>query len=334
MFTPLSILPPLGRPLYTDSPTPHNVSAISPLDPQLFTTIDQHAKDLISGTPNARYNSSEVIAWLENLVATSTRGLAAARIAAGSKARTPEFRRAEEDILILNGLGAYYANLFRAALLYSLSEQSHDASAVNEAITAYGKARSAWAAMASRAQTVYASDISYGSTPFRRGHWADRLPAIDADLEALNAFVIQRYGEVLATLSNVPSSSHKHPQAPKDAPAQRTFHTAPRPILAAHHTPAASFHSGSDLALTIATPATVTEAILWYRHVNHGERWLSTPMQHQGTMHKAAIPAAYTRSPYPLQYYFELHTATAATLHPAFNPTLSNQPYYAVHKRS
>ncbi len=126
MLTPLSILPYTTRPLYTDSPAPHNVSAIIPLDPQLFTTIDQHAKDLITGKPNARYNSSEVIAWLENFVATSTRGLAAARTAAGSKARTPEFRRAEEDILILNGLGAYYANLFRAALFYSIYRQTQD----------------------------------------------------------------------------------------------------------------------------------------------------------------------------------------------------------------
>ena len=56
-------------------------------------------------------------------------------------------------------------------------------------------------------------------------------------------------------------------------------------------------------------------------------------MLRAGASYKLAIPAAYTDSPYPLQYYFELHTATAATLHPAFNPTLSNQPYYAVYVR-
>ena len=123
MLTPVSILPYTGRPLYTDSPAPHNVSAISPLDPQLFTTIDQHAKDLISGTPNARYNTSEVIQWLETLVATSTKGLAAARTAAGSKARTAEFRRAEEDILILNGLGTYYANPFPRRAHLPIREQ-------------------------------------------------------------------------------------------------------------------------------------------------------------------------------------------------------------------
>ena len=313
MFTSLSILPPLGRPLYTDSPAPHNVSAISPLDPQLFTTIDQHAKDLISGTLNARYNSSEVIAWLEAMVATSTRGLAAARSAAGSRARTPEFRRAEEDILILNGLGAYYANLFRAALDYSVYPVSPAAD--TQSLAAYRKARDAWATMSTRAQTVYAPDISYGSTPFRRGHWADRLAAIDSDIAALERYYAEPRSFDLIVL--------RKPVKP-----------IPRPTIAAKHTAPESFHPGSDLTLTIATPPAVAEAVLWYRHVNHGERWLSTPMQHTASTHTAAIPAAYTRSPYPLQYYFELRTATAATLHPAFNPTLSNQPYYAVYMRT
>ena len=317
MLTPVSILPYTGRSLYTDSPAPHNVSAISPLDPQLFTTIDQHAKDRISDTKNARYNTSEVIAWLEAMVSTSTKGLAAARIAAGSKARTPEFRRAEEDILILNGLGAYYANIFRAALFYSIHEQTGDSAAATQSLAACRKARDAWAAMAARAKNVYVSDISYGSSPFRRGHWADRLPAIDADVAALE----KHFAESTA------------PKASASAAIQQASAPSLRIAITAKHTPPESFHPGSDLALTIATPPSVTQAILWYRHVNHGERWLSIPMQRSGATHTAAILAAYTDSPYPLQYYFELRTATSATLHPAFNPTLSNQPYYAVHVR-
>jgi len=320
MFTHLSILPIVGKPLYGDSPASHNVSAISPLDPQLFTTIGQHAENLISGKLDARYNTSEVIAWLEAMVSTSTKGLAAARAAAGSKHITPEFCRAEEDILILNGLGAYYANLFRAALYYSLHEQTGDPAAATQSLAAYRAARDAWAIMSTRARTVYASDISYGSTPFRRGHWADRLPAIDADIAALEKHILP---------SLDPNTSLPH------AVTQHTFIPNPRPTITVHHNPPASFHPGSDLWLTIATPRPLGgEPILWYRHVNHGERWLSTPMdEHPGT-YSAAIPATYTDSPYPLQYYFELHTAASATLHPAFNPTLSNQPYYAIHLRT
>jgi hypothetical protein len=312
MLTPVSILPITGKPLYGDSPAPHNVSAISPLDPQLFTTIDQHAKDLISGTKNARYNTSEVIHWLEALVNTSTKGLTAARAAAGSKARTPEFRRAEEDILILSGLGAYYARLFRAARFYSMYEQSSAAAVARDFLR---DARDSWAAMAKRAQTVYARDISYGSTPFRCGHWADRLPAIEADLDRIEKHFGVKPGALLVF----------------DMPL--ILPTA-RPVIAAKHAAPEAFHPGGDLPLTIGTPAVVTSAILWYRHVNHGERWLSKPMEgHPGT-YSAAIPAAYTGSPYPLQYYFELHTADAATLHPPLNPTLSNQPYYAIHRRA
>jgi hypothetical protein len=56
-------------------------------------------------------------------------------------------------------------------------------------------------------------------------------------------------------------------------------------------------------------------------------------MRRAGNSFAAHIPGAYTGSPYPLQYYFELHSASAAVLDPAFNATLSNQPYYAVHRR-
>jgi len=318
MFTPLSILPIVGKPLYGDNPAPHNVSAISPLDPQLFTTIDQHAKDLIAGTVNARYNTSEVIAWLEALVAISTQSLAAARTAAGKKARTPEFRRAEEDILILNGLGAYYANLFHAALLYSVLKQPGTDATSLRILDAYRRALASWSGMATRAESFYSADISYGSTPFRRGHWIDRLPAIQTDYAALEHYLST------AVDRNVPHS---------DGVMAPAYSAAPRPIITARHTTPDSFHPGSELVLTITTPPTATEAILWYRHVNHGERWLSTQMdKHSGT-YSAAIPAPYTDSPYPLQYYFELRTANSATLHPAFNATLSNQPYYAVYRR-
>jgi hypothetical protein len=168
--------------------------------------------------------------------------------------------------------------------------------------------------MAKRAATVYSADISYGDIPIRSGHWADRLPEIDKDL---------------AVLLNYFAENSTPPPSATTAVQKHLIQTL-RPFIPAAHTAPASFQSGSDLALTIHTPEFVAEAILWYRHVNQGERWLSTPMQKDANTHSAAIPGAYTHSPYPLQYYFELHTADAATLHPPFNPTLSNNPYYAL----
>lgn len=314
LFSPVSILPPTGQLLYSDSPAPHNVSAISPLDPQLFSTIDQHAADLLSGTPNARYSPGEVIAWLEAMIDASQRSLDAARASSNRRSTQPAFRHAEEDILILNGLGLYYANLFRAALCYSIYERTGDPHAATASLNAYRKALAGWATMAHRASSIYVSDISYGDVAIRRGHWSHRLPFIQQELATLQ----QHYAQ-------------PRPQtASASAALDRVNKTPARPSLPVKHDSPISFHPGEDLALSLAVPPPVASVTLWYRHVNHGERWLSTPMQQSSGTHSATIPGSYTRSPYPLQYYFELRTADSATLHPALNATLSNQPYFSL----
>ena len=89
----------------------------------------------------------------------------------------------------------------------------------------------------------------------------------------------------------------------------------------------------ADLPLVLTAGQGVSVQ-LFYRHVNHGERWRSTAMSEEGDTMRAAIPGTYTNSPYPLQYYFVLQNGTQAWLHPGFNATLSNQPYFAVWKRS
>lgn len=148
----------------------------------------------------------------------------------------------------------------------------------------------------------------------RRGHWADRLPAIDNDVAAVEKyFAGQPVRQTSATKA-----------------IRRTTKASPRPVVAVDHAAPAAFTPGSDLRLTLAAKAPVTGSTLWYRHVNQAERWLTVPMEKSGNVHSGSIPGSYTNSPYPLQYYFEIRTADAAVLHPAFNATLSNQPYYAV----
>lgn len=316
-YTPVSLLPYTTRPLYNDSPVPHNVSAISPLDPQLFTTIGQHAKNLVDGTPDPRYHSSEVILWLDGFVRSSAQSLAQARASAGRRATTPEFRRAEADILILNGLGTYFADLFRAALFYSVHEQTGDPAAATQSLAAARSARQAWVGTATHAATIYRKDISYGGPQFRRGSWADRTPAIDQQLAELEQHFAQ---------ASPQRASAAH------AIAQVT-HPAPRPAVSATHEPAATFHPGAELRLSLSARG-ASGAVLWYRHVSHAERWLSAPMQASGDHYTAAIPSAYTDSPFPLQYYFELRTSGSPVLYPGFNATLSSQPYFAVHTRA
>jgi hypothetical protein len=248
------------------------------------------------------------------MVSTSTKSLATARTSGDARAKSPEFRQVEEDILILNALGLYYANLFRAALSYSIYEQTGDSTAAALSLASSRKGRDVWAKMAERADKIYSTDISYGDIPVRRGHWADRLPGIDHDLAEMEKYFSDK--------PTRPSTGGKA--------IQQVNKVSRRPVLEVKHTVPETFRSGDDLRLTMATPAIVTESVLWYRHVNHAERWVSAPMQKTGNLHNAFIPGSYTSSPYPLQYYFELRMTDAATLHPPFNPTFSNQPYYVV----
>ena len=89
------------------------------------------------------------------------------------------------DVTILAGLGQFFANKFRAGVLFSIFQQSGDQSALEQALIAYRKARVAWANLAERARGIYAMDITYGPEKNLRGHWLDRLPAIDADIAAV-----------------------------------------------------------------------------------------------------------------------------------------------------
>ena len=70
---------------------------------------------------------------------------------------------------------------------------------------------------------------------------------------------------------------------------------------------------------------------LYYRHVNQGERFETLEMQPKGSRFQATIPADYTNSPYPLQYYFVIQRdAKNAVLYPGFEQGLAHQPYFVI----
>jgi hypothetical protein len=311
---------------YSDTPTPKCFGTVSPLDPQLFSTIVDHAGDLLAGRSNAKYSPIEVAQWLEDYAAASTKALAGARLEATSHT-SPEFRRIEEDVLIQNGLGTFFAAKLRSGVLFEIYQRTGSADAGQRALAQYKKAREAWASMASRANSVYRSDITYCSIPMRRGNWSDRIPGIDKDIVAMES--------KLQTPPASSESSHNVEQAIRAATGRPN-----RPAIHCVHTPPASFHPGQPLVLSLLVPGVAAHDApsavhLYYRHVNQAERWLSLEMQRGRDGYDAAIPGSYTNSAFPLQYYFLLQRRVdAAWLYPAFNSTLSNQPYYAISKRS
>jgi hypothetical protein len=318
-YTNQSIAEPAAPAPYGDTPSPKVFGTVSPLDPQLFSTVEEYAGRLLARDRSAKYSPVEAAQWIEDLAETAAATLAEAGRAAASKA-APELERAASDIRIQLGLGRFFAAKFRSAALYAVFSRSNSRAALEEALALYRQARDHWARMAEEAARVYAADITFGPLPHQRGHWLDRLPAIDADIA-----VMARALET-ATASTPDTAEVR---AAIDEIRGRPL----RPQPGCLHTPPARVVRGAELALTLACPAPASPSVvrLHYRHVNQAERYQAADMRRRGDAWHATIPAAYTDSAFPLQYYFEIRKGTnEASLYPGFAPDLANAPYFIV----
>ena len=313
MYTnqPLIMTPGQKAP-YSDTPKPLTFGACSPLDPQLFSTIDEHAADLLAGRANAKYSPAEVAVWLDGL---GTQILRALPVLGRPPYADKAMDRLTADVAIQMGLAMFFAAKLRAGLCFALWQQDKTRAAGRSAVQFYQMARDNWAQMAERAGAVYAADVSYGAIPQRRGHWNDRLVAVDADLTAVRSAIAAAPGGDGGETVVVAIVQPPH-----------------RLLAEVRHTPPERFKPGADLPLAL-TGVGDARATLMYRHVNQAERWQSLAMTREGDDMRAAIPGSYTNSPYPVQYYFVLERNGQAAMHPGLGPSLSQQPYYAVWKR-
>src|SRR6185437_3973366 len=121
-----------------------------------------------------------------------------------------------------------------------------------------------------------------------------------------------------------------------NSPASVSDFTSPpkRESLALQHTPAHAFTPGQPMEIAVAVAPGKTQSLnvrLFYRHVDQSERYEVIEMRSKGDRFGAAIPADYTNSDYPLQYYFELRRNPAdASLSPGLRDNLRTQPYFVV----
>ena len=307
---------------YTDTPSPKRFGTVSPLDPELFSTIEQHSAELLDGTATGKYSPIEVAQWLENLSEAADRSMATARKRAGSRA-TSDFRHVDEDVRIQSGLAQFFAAKLRSGVLYDIYTRTGDKSALQQAIASYRKARTAWSSMAERASTIYRPDITFGPRPSKRGHWLDRLPAIDKDLAAMEALT----GKAGKVSSDAGSRVKQAIIASTGRPQ--------RPSLPCVHTPPKSFQPGEPVSVHLSFRADAREkpsaTRLHYRHINQAERWQVADMERTSQGYSGTIPGAYSKSPYALQYYFEFRREPEIVwLYPGFNDNLANQPYFVV----
>jgi hypothetical protein len=307
---------------YNDTPAPKVFGNTSPLDPQLFSTINEFVAEELKKERSGKYSPLEVAQWLEAAANKAALHLREAETHIRDK-NSPEFRRAEVDLRIEIGIGHFFAAKLWSGVLYVAYEQSGDRAALEEGLKQYRHARDVWQGFAEVTKDVYVSDITFGTGPHQRGQWLDRLAAIDDDIR-----------EMQKKLESAPSAVAKQASIPLSdliAPGKRVS-------LDVHHAPATNFVPGQPLQVTLTVPQHAPHGLqirLYYRHVNQAERYQSAELQAQGSRFSATIPAAYTDSKYPLQYYFQLRsTADNVWMFPGLGNELRQQPYFVVRSRS
>jgi hypothetical protein len=310
---------PLQPNPYGDSPQPRTFQNVSPLDPQLFSRMTDFADELLKGEATGKYSPIEVAAWLDEHAAEIA--LPPERSSSLPFRRDRAEERAHVDLQIQRGLAVFFAHKFRAGVLYAIHEKTTDRSALDGSIAAYRLARGAWADL-SKWGSVYAAELAASDKISNRGVWADRLPAIDQDIAAMES---RRASSIVI----------------KDVAVTRAVAAVltprPRPKPAVTHTAPSTFRGGADLVIDIGVGSSeaVQSATLCYRHINQAERYERAPMTmtRNATRFQAVIPAGYTEAPYSLQYYIIFHTAAdLASIYPGFAPDRLNLPYVVVRK--
>lgn len=317
---------------YSDTPNPKRFGMVSPLDPEFFLSCDEFAAELLNASQSGKYPPVWVAARLEDYARQT---LSALRKLKGRSGRDAEFRRLKTDATIQAGLGNFFAAKLRAGVFFSIYLSTKDQEALQESLREYRAARAAWAELAKVAEGIYRNDVTYGPDYYQRGHWLDRLAGMDDDIADLEKLANKASAETASKMDWRKKIRRAMRNAEKsDLSWKSSDHT--HPPLNGFHTPPTSFRRGKDLALSIQVPpissfGMISGIDLRYRRVNQGEVWQEIPMQKGDSEFRAAMPAPYTDSPFPLQYYFRIRLGPdTAVLRPGLETRVEGQPYFIV----
>ena len=299
-----------------DTAEPTTFGGVSSFDPTMFDRINDHADDLLAGRCSGRYSPVETAQWLERLADEAEQSLQTAQAKVGDDSN-PSYRRMAVDVTVQLNLARFFAGKNRAGLSYALYERTREPGHLRAAVEAYQVARGAFARVVDATSGVYRPDVTFGTRLSEHGHWADRLPGVDRDLEALQAEA-ERAGAGAGTDAVQP------PQLSRSG----------RPLVS-HRVPG-SFSRGAELPLEAFIDEPFDGRVtLHFRHLNQGEDYLTAEMAEEGERYTASIPAAYTDSAYPLTYFFTVRDAAGdAWIVPGLDQTLSNQPYHLVRQQA
>jgi hypothetical protein len=300
---------------YLDTPEPRRFGTVSPLDPEVFSPVAGYVRELLDGEPDGRMSPLQVAEHLERLADDTVSRIDRAEIHVPRP--DAEVRRWIVDVRILAALGRSFAGKLRSAVWYELYAAAGDRASLRRAVDHLAAARDAWSDAAERA-SVYVPDLTFGPEARLRGHWSDRLPAIDADLRDMR----DRLREPAPAPDGVVDVV-----ALVDA-AER------RPVVEIAHAPPEGFVPGEPLTLRVGVggedAGRVAGIQVRFRPMNHALAFSACEMRRSDEEYTAELPGSELTGEHPLAYAFEVRTDRAACRHPGLGPTLTEQPYVVV----
>jgi hypothetical protein len=287
----------------------------------MFATADECADALVRGEPLARVTPVEVAHQLGGWAEAATSELARADALARDK-NDPRHRRVAIDGAIAAGVGRFFACKLRASVLFGIFDRTGDARPRAAALAQYRSARAAWAELALGPAQAYAADVTFGFDSHLRGHWQDRLAAIDRDI-----------AEVEARPAALAAAGAADPARVERALAG-VLSWVPAPALAVEHESPGDLLPGEAIQLAVRVAPAADSVRLFYRRLNQAEAWIELETKREGEAWRAAVPADYARSAYPIQYYFAVRVGERVTLWPGFGADFSGQPYLVLRRRA
>jgi hypothetical protein len=313
MYDNMSLVyPPAKYPYAYDSDEATRFGDVPSFDPQLFASPAEFVAALHEGRPLAKYGPLDAAAWFEALAAESDEGVRQA--AATRDARRPAVKRMLVDARMQAGLARFFAAKLRAASAFELYLLTGLRDAYLDADTAYREAREGWFSVVQAAEGIYQDDLSYGPQPWLRGHWRDRLAAIDRDIEDLEFWYINDHDRHPPNVAQAEASLAKlrNWEGLSAMPLEGAF--------------PARFSRGRPLDVTANLPAD-GRATLHYRRVNQSETWATVPMERSGQTFAARIPPEVTDTAFPLQFYISVERPSGVALAPGLAADLCSVPY-------
>ena len=155
-----------------------------------------------------------------------------------------------------------------------------------------------------------------------RGHWQDRLAAIDRDIAEIEARPAAQAAARAADSASV------------ERALAGVLSWVPAPAIAVDHEAPGDLLPGEAIPLAVRIAPAAESVRLFYRRLNQAEAWIELETKRDGEAWRAAVPADYARSPYPIQYYFAVRVGERVTLWPGFGADFAGQPYVVVRRRA